>query len=118
MEDNDPPYTVAHNVLTWIIDLHDTLYSDQTSFFLFISSLRNWFIMVLHHVDSYSLWMEGLKNNSKGELILARWHALAHMAHCGIVPRHQILDKQASFAYKTEIKLTAMTYKLVPPNDH
>jgi hypothetical protein len=35
-----------------------------------------------------------------------------------IVSQHQILDNQASFAYKTKIVLTKMTYKLVPPDDH
>ncbi len=40
------------------------------------------------------------------------------MAQCGIVPRHQILNNQALFAYKTKIELTKMTYELVPPNDH
>ena len=74
--------------------------------------------MVLHHVDSNSSWIEGLKNNSEGELILARRRALARMARRGITPRHQILDNQASAAYKTEIELTRMTYELVPPDDH
>ena len=40
------------------------------------------------------------------------------MKRCGIVPRHQILDNQASMAYKTAIETSNMTYQLVPPNDH
>jgi hypothetical protein len=40
------------------------------------------------------------------------------MAQLGIVPQHQILNNQASFAYKTKIELTKMTHKLVPPDDH
>jgi hypothetical protein len=40
------------------------------------------------------------------------------MKRCGIVPMHQILDNQASAAYKTAIKTTKMTYQLVPPDDH
>jgi hypothetical protein len=74
--------------------------------------------MVLHHVDSNSSWIEGLKNNSKRELILARRRALTRMDRRGITPRHQILDNQASDAYKKGIELTQMTYELVPPDDH
>jgi hypothetical protein len=74
--------------------------------------------MVLHHVDSNSSWIEGLKNNSEGKLILAHRHTLARMARRGIVPRHQILVNQASAAYKAKIKLTTMTYELVSPDDH
>jgi hypothetical protein len=91
---------------------------DQTSHFPFVSSLGNHYIMILHHVDSNSSGSKALKNNSKGEFILACHRALAQMAQLGIVPRHQILDDQASFAYKTKIELTKMTYKLVPPDDH
>jgi hypothetical protein len=69
-------------------------------------------------MDSNSSWSKALKNNSEGELILACRCALAQMARRGIVPRHQILNNQLSFAYKTKIELTKMTYKLVLSNDH
>jgi hypothetical protein len=82
---------------------------DQTGRFPFVSSLGNRYIMILHHVDSNSSWSKALKNNSKGELILARCSALAQMARHGIIPWHQILNNQASFAYKTKIEYTKMT---------
>ncbi len=116
-----PPPTahiVAHNVLIRIIDLKDTLYTDQTGHSPFVSSLGNHYIMILHHVDSNSSWSKALKNNSKGKLILARHRALTRIARLGIVPQHQILNNQASFTYNTKIELTKMTYKLVHPNNH
>jgi hypothetical protein len=79
---NDPPPTahiVAYNILIQIIDLKDTLYTDQTGLFPFVSSLGNYYIMILHHVDSNSSWSEALKNKSKCKLILARHCALAPM---------------------------------------
>ena len=113
----NPPSTahiVAHNILIQIIDLKDSLYTDQTGRFPFVSSLGNCYIMILHHMDSNSSWSKALKNNSKGELILARSCALVQMAQRGIVPRHQILDNQALFAYKTKIELTKMTHEPSP----
>ncbi len=74
--------------------------------------------MILHDVDSNLLWAEAIKNNTKGELILAQQRALACMKQCGIVPTHQILDNQASTAYKTAIEISKMTYQLIPPNNH
>jgi hypothetical protein len=117
----DPPPTAhifAHDALICIIDLKGTLYTDQTSHVPFVSSISSCYIMILHHVDSNSSWSKALKNNSKGKLTLVRHHALAQMAQCSIVSRHQILDNQATFAYKTKIELTKMTYELVPPNNH
>jgi hypothetical protein len=111
-------HNVAHDVLIRVIDLKDTMYTDQTGCFPFVSSLSNRYIMILYHVDSNSSWSEALKNISKGKLILARLCALTRMAQRGIVPQHQILHNQASFAYKTKIELTKMTYEPVPPNDH
>jgi hypothetical protein len=119
VNDSSPSaHIIAHDVLIRIINLKDTMYMDQMGRFPFVSSLGNHYIMILHHVDSNSSWSKTLKNNSKGKLTLARRRALAQMAQHGIVPQHQILNNQASFAYKTKIELTKMTYKLVPPNDH
>jgi hypothetical protein len=111
-------HIVAHDVLIRVIDLKDTMYTDQTGYFPFESSHGIHYIMILHHVDSNSSWSKALKNNSKGKLILAHHCALTQMAQRGIVLGHQILNNQASFAYKTKIELTKMTYKLVPPDDH
>jgi hypothetical protein len=67
---------VAHDVLIRGIDLKDTMYTDRTGHFPFISSLSNCYIMILHHVDSNSSWSEALKNTSEGKLILAHHCAL------------------------------------------
>jgi hypothetical protein len=70
---NNPQLTahiVAHDILIWIINLKDMLYTDKTGRFLFVSSLNNRYIMILHHVDSNSSWSKALKKNSEGKLIL------------------------------------------------
>jgi hypothetical protein len=81
--DNYPLATahiVAQNVLIQIINLKETLYTNQTGRFPFVSSLGNCYIIVLHHMDSNSSWSKALKNNSKGKLILAHHCKLAQMA--------------------------------------
>jgi hypothetical protein len=74
--------------------------------------------MVIHDVDSNSSWAEALKDNTGGKLILARARALELMQKVGIVLKHQVLDNQASVAYKKAIGNSGMTYELVPPDDH
>ena len=65
------PHNAANDILQRIINVHDSLYTDQTVRFPFVSSLGNRYVMILHHVDSNSTWCEAFKNNSNGELILA-----------------------------------------------
>jgi hypothetical protein len=59
-----------------------------------------------------------MKNQAGGELILARNRALTRMQQQGINPKHQILNNQALESYKDAIRALAMTYQLVPPDDH
>jgi len=62
--------------------------ADQTGLFRAVSSLGNKYSMILHHVDSISLWLEAMQNRLGGELILARAHALARMQRWGLIPKH------------------------------
>ncbi len=48
-----------------------TIYADQTGDFPCISSQGNRSIMLLHHIDSNSFWVEPLKNQTEGLLIAA-----------------------------------------------
>ena len=44
--------------------------------------------------------------------------ALKRMKLCGIHPKHQVLDNEASQAYKDAIQESGMIYQVVPPDDH
>jgi hypothetical protein len=68
------------------------MYSNQMGHFPQVSSLGNKYIMVIHYIDSNSLWAEALKDNTSGELILGHAQALEQMQKAGIVPKHQVLD--------------------------
>jgi hypothetical protein len=56
-----------------------TLYANQTGDFPHVSSHGNRSIMLLHHVDSNSMWVEPLKNQKEPTLIAAQRHALKRM---------------------------------------
>jgi hypothetical protein len=59
-----------------------------------------------------------MRNQLGGKLILARARPLAGMQCCGLIPKHQILNNQASAEYKATIEASGMTYELVPPKEH
>jgi hypothetical protein len=59
--------------------LTGTLCADQTGDFPHISSHGNRLIMLLHHVDSNSMWVEPLKNQKESTLIAAQMRALEQM---------------------------------------
>jgi hypothetical protein len=59
-----------------------------------------------------------MRDQSGGELILAGACALAKMQRRRIIPKHQILNNQASVEYKAVIEASSMTYRLVPLEEH
>ena len=75
-------------------------------------------MMVLAHIDSYSIWVEPMKNRTEGGMMLARRRALKRMHAVGILPKRQVLDNETRMAYRQEIMETGMTYQLVPPDEH
>ena len=99
-------------------DTRYTVYSNQTGKFPLASSRGNGYQMILYHTNSNSIWVELTKNRTKGELILACTRALSRMHACGLMPWCQVLDNEASAAYKQAILDSGLTYQLVPPDDH
>jgi hypothetical protein len=66
-----PPHESKRDIFICIYELKKTMYSNQTGHFPQVSSLGNNYIMVIYDVDSNSLWVEALKDNTGNELILA-----------------------------------------------
>ncbi len=114
----DIPTNIPHqkkgDVLITEHEVKSLMYADQTGLFPAVSSLRNKYVMILHHVDSNSSWVEAIRNQSGGKLILARACALARMRRRGLIPKHQILDNQASAEYKAAPRNTDTTWQKKP----
>ena len=64
-----------HDIFVTTYDMRETMYTDQTGKFPYISSRGNKYQMVLHELDSNSSWVEPMKNRTEGEMILARGRA-------------------------------------------
>ena len=94
--ENTEKHEKQHNIFVTTYKMHETMFTDQTDKFPHIFSCDDRHKMVLHKIDSNSSWIDPMKNRTKGEMILARGRALIGMKLCGIVPRHQVLDNEAS----------------------
>ena len=112
------PLLTQQDIYIKTYNTRDTVFSDQTGQFPHTSSKGNRYQMILYHTKSNSIWVEPFKNRTEGELILARTRALTRMRACGLTPRRQVLDNEASAAYKQSMLDSGLTYQLVPPNDH
>eukprot|EP00804_Cyclotella_cryptica_P002817 CCRYP_009355-RA/>CCRYP_009355-RA protein AED:0.29 eAED:0.33 QI:0/0/0/1/0.66/0.5/4/0/552 len=119
---NPPSHTAPslphHDIYIKTYATRDTVYTDQTGKFPHLSSRGHRYQMILYHTNSNLIWVEPTKNRTEGELILARTRALSRMRACGLSPKRQVLDNEASAAYKQAILDSGMTYQLVPPDDH
>ena len=94
------------------------MYTGQTGKFPHLLSCGNKYQIILHEIDGKSIWIEQIKNKTEGGVILARRCALDRMEEQGIVPTQQVLDKEISAAYRTEIKTTNMTFHIFPQDGH
>jgi hypothetical protein len=74
-----PPHKSKRNIFIFIYKLKKTMHSNQTGRLLQVSSLGNKYIMVIHNVNSNSLWAKALKDNTGGKLILACAQVLEQM---------------------------------------
>ncbi len=73
------PTSKKHDILIMVYVAKATMYSDQTGIFPAVSSEGNKYVMVLHDVDSNLSWAEPMRNQTGGELILARNRTLTRM---------------------------------------
>ena len=113
-----PPIEKRKDIYITTYNPRETMFSYQTGKFPHASSKGHNYQMIVHEIDGNSTWIKPMKNRTKGEMILARRHALARMKLQGINPKHQVQDIKISAAYKAEIQAMHMTYHLVLPNDH
>ena len=117
-ESTPEPMEEKNDVYTRTYDTKDFVYSDQTGKQFMISSQGNQYQMVMYHVDSNSIFVGTMKNKTEGEMIRARTQLLHRMKLAGIHPKTQVLDNEASKAYKEAIVKSGMDYQLVLPDDH
>ena len=80
--------------------LKDTMNTNQTRISPHRSIFSNKYQTILHKIEGNSTWIEPIKNNTEGEMILVRRRASEIMKDQGIVPKHQVLNTKIQEAYR------------------
>ena len=117
-QEHPTPTIKERDIFVQVEDM-ETIYTDQTGKFPTCSSRGNKYIMVMSEIDSDSILVAGMKNQSEGEMFIAYQSLINRLAARCIKPKKQILDNKASKAYKKAIVTdNDITYQLVPPDLH
>jgi len=101
-----------HDICVKVFDLQETIYTDQTGQFPYLSSKGNRYIMVAYHIDANYIAMEPIKNRTEAQMIAIYQRIIDRWKAAGLTMKKQILDNEASEEYKN-----GMEYELVPPHD-
>ncbi len=106
------------NMFIKVMDLADTIHSNQTGAFPFTSQHGNRYIMVAIHINTNYIFCKPMKNKSEGEMIAAYQHIVIRMRMANLGLKHHRLDNKASTGFKECTRENRMTHKLVPPSNH
>ena len=91
-------------MFTKVIDLKETMYSDQTGKFPYLSSKGNRYIMVAYHTDANYIFQEPMKNRTEMQMIASYQRIMDRMNAAGMTTSKHILDNEISAEFKLAIK--------------
>ena len=94
------------------------MYKYQTGKFPHSSSQRNIYHIIIHDIDINYTWVEPQRIEKRKKQCFGKIWSLKRTKLCGIIPKHQVLDNEASKAYKDSIPESVMIYQLLPPYGH
>ena len=104
-----------HDIMVKTVNLKETIYTNQTGKFPYVSSKGNRYIMVAVHVDANAMYMEPMKNRTQEQFVETYKKIITRMRDDSLSVKKQVLDNEASTEYKRAIQQKEIEYKLVPP---
>jgi len=108
----------SHNFLHKIIDIRDTIYTDQTGKFTCTSKRGNNYIFITYAYDANAILVRPLKSRKGKELVDKLSEIHEYLEERGYKPNHQILDNETSQEMKAYLKGKEVTFQFVPPHNH
>ena len=108
----------THELYHKVVDLKDTIYTDQTGKFRVRSIGGYNYIMVTYSYDSNAILVRPLKTRGGSELVEAVQSIHQYLAQRGYKPKHHIMDNETSTQMKNYMKSENVIFQLVPPNLH
>ena len=103
---------------TTVIDLKETMYTDQTGKCPYLSSREYQYVMVGIHVEANYIFQEPMKNKTAKQNVEAYQRIFARMNACVLSTKKHILDNKISAEYKEAITNNNINYQLAPADNH
>jgi hypothetical protein len=94
------------------------IYSDLTGRFPTTSLSGNKYILILYDYDNNIVLSAPIKNRGNKEMVRAFDLLIQSLILCGLKPRLQHLDNEASLALRNYLTHQGITYQLTPPHIH
>jgi hypothetical protein len=117
--ENSPTQIKRHdNIFIQIVDLANTIHSDQTGAFPLNLQCGNRYIMVIIHINANYIFCEPMKNKTEGEMVTTYQKIVNRIKMASLGLKHNQLDNNALATFKECIKADGMTHEWVPPRNH
>ena len=108
----------THDFFHKVIDIRDTIYTDQTGKFAYSSKRGNNYIFVTYSYDTNAIIVRALKNRKGKELVSKLEEIHEYLEDREYCPKHQILDNEISTEMKRYLRGREVHYQLVLPHTH
>ena len=108
----------THDFFHKIVDLKNTIYTDQTGKFRVRSISGANYIMITYSYDTNAILVRPLRNRTGRDLCNATTNIHEYLTTRGYKPNHQMLDNEASLQLKEYLHKNNVNFQLVPPHLH
>ena len=102
----------TNNVFAAIMDYRAEIFTDATGPFPVVSSLGNRYVFILYDYDSNYIMAEPVKDRKKATTVAAYKKQLNTLKRCGLKPKLQKLDNEASKMLTDYIEDENIDYQL------
>ena len=108
----------THDFFHKVVDLKNTIYTDQTGKFRVRSISGANYTMVTYSYDTNAILVRALHNRTGAELCNVTTTIHEYLTARGYKPNHQMLDNEASTLMKEYLHKNKVQFQLVPPHLH
>ena len=108
----------CHDFIHAVMDLKNTIYTDQTGKFRVRSVGGYYYILLTYCYDANAILVEPLPNREASSLVQA-WESLHdRLTKNGHITTNYILDNEFSSQLRDDITSHKLKFQLVPPHQH
>ena len=79
-----------------VVYLKETMYSDQTGKFLYLSSKGMWYIMIAYHTNANYIFSDPMSNRTRSQMLKTYEKIIMRMKMAGLGTKKHVLNYEIS----------------------